>query len=55
MTEAAIPAGSNRPRLSKERVLSAAMAIADRGGLPSLTIRSLAKELTPSPCRSTTT
>jgi AcrR family transcriptional regulator len=39
---------SDRPvrrRLSKERVLSAALAIADRGGLPGLTIRSLAKEL----------
>jgi AcrR family transcriptional regulator len=45
MTDPANPAGTTRPRLSKERVLSAAMAIADRGGLPGLTIRSLAKEL----------
>jgi AcrR family transcriptional regulator len=45
MTEPAITDVSTRSRLSKERVLSAAMAIADRGGLPGLTIRSLAKEL----------
>src|ERR671914_881366 len=45
MTAPVSPAASTRPRLSKERVLSAAMAIADRGGLPGLTIRSLAKEL----------
>jgi AcrR family transcriptional regulator len=45
MTEPAITGGSIRLRLSKERVLSAAMAVADRGGLPGLTIRSLAKEL----------
>jgi len=45
MTDPALTDGSTRPRLSKERVLSAAMAIADRGGLPGLTIRSLAKEL----------
>ena len=45
MTEPAITDRSTRPRLSKERVVSAAMAIADRGGLPGLTIRSLAKEL----------
>jgi AcrR family transcriptional regulator len=45
MTESAITDESTRRRLSKERVLSAAIAIADRGGLPGLTIRSLAKEL----------
>lgn len=45
MNEHADPVRSTRPRLSRERVLSAAMAIADSGGLPSLTIRSLAKEL----------
>jgi len=45
MGETATTDGSTRPRLSKERVLSAAVAIADRGGLPGLTIRSLAKEL----------
>ena len=36
---------SRRERLSKERVLSGAMAIADRGGLQGLTMRSLAEEL----------
>src|SRR5438128_870729 len=45
MTEPAITNASTRPRLSRDRVLSAAIAIADRGGLPGLTIRSLAKEL----------
>jgi len=45
MTEPATTAGSTRQRLSKERVMSAAIAIADRGGLPGLTIRSLANEL----------
>jgi len=45
MAEPALTDGSTRPRLSKERVVSAAIAIADRGGLPGLTIRSLAKEL----------
>lgn len=42
------PAGAGRataPRLSKERVLAAAMGIADRGGLSTLTIRTLATEL----------
>ncbi len=34
-----------RPRLSKERVLTAAMLVADQGGLAGLTIRSLAEEL----------
>jgi AcrR family transcriptional regulator len=34
-----------RTRLSRERVLSAAVALADTGGLSSLTIRSLAQEL----------
>jgi AcrR family transcriptional regulator len=38
-------AGPKRARLTRERVLSAAMEIADRGGLPGLTIRSLATEL----------
>lgn len=37
--------GSVRPRLSRERVLHGAMAVADAGGLASLTIRSLAAEL----------
>jgi AcrR family transcriptional regulator len=34
-----------RTRLSRERVLSAAVAVADTGGLSSLTIRSLAQQL----------
>ncbi|MGH3382992.1 MAG: TetR/AcrR family transcriptional regulator [Nocardioidaceae bacterium] len=34
-----------RPRLSRERVLRGAVAVADAGGIGSLTIRSLAKEL----------
>jgi AcrR family transcriptional regulator len=36
---------TRRPVLSRERVLTAAMALADRGGLAELTIRSLAREL----------
>jgi len=42
------PAGDDRPerpRLSRDRVLRAAVAVADAGGLGNLTIRSLAKEL----------
>lgn len=38
-------AGSGRARLSRERVLQAALVVADSGGLESLTIRSLAQEL----------
>jgi AcrR family transcriptional regulator len=34
-----------RPRLSRERVLQGAVAVADAGGIASLTIRSLATEL----------
>jgi AcrR family transcriptional regulator len=34
-----------RPRLTREKVLSGAVAVADRGGLAALTIRSLAQEL----------
>src|SRR3954464_1994673 len=45
MSERATADPSRSPRLSKERVLDAAMAVADRGGLAELTIRSLAKEL----------
>ena len=45
MTERPRTAKSARARLSKERVLAAAVAVADRGGLPDLTIRSLANEL----------
>jgi AcrR family transcriptional regulator len=38
-------AGKQRARLSRERVLRGALAIADAGGLAALTIRSLAHEL----------
>jgi len=34
-----------RPRLSRERVLEAAMAVSDEGGIDALTIRSLAQSL----------
>jgi AcrR family transcriptional regulator len=37
--------GGRRARLTRERVIQAALAVADSGGLGSLTIRSLAKEL----------
>lgn len=37
--------GGRRPRLTRERVVQAALSVADSGGLGSLTIRSLAKEL----------
>jgi AcrR family transcriptional regulator len=36
---------ATRPRLSREKVLQGAVAVADRGGIASLTIRSLAAEL----------
>jgi len=40
------PAGDKeRPRLTRERVLHAAVTVADAGGMASLTIRSLANEL----------
>jgi AcrR family transcriptional regulator len=39
------PATQPRPRLSKERVFRAAVELADRGGLESLTMRKLADEL----------
>jgi AcrR family transcriptional regulator len=39
------PAVPARPRLSRERVLADAMALADSGGLHALTIRSLAQSL----------
>ena len=38
-------AGGKRPRLDREQVLRSAVALADRGGLAALTIRSLADEL----------
>lgn len=39
------PTPSTRPRLSRDRIVATAVAIADRGGLSGLTIRSLAQEL----------
>jgi AcrR family transcriptional regulator len=45
MSEAARDAPRSRARLSRDRVLRAAVAVADRGGISGLTIRSLAEEL----------
>src|SRR5438270_3832404 len=45
MAEAAAGLNEGRPRLSRERVVQAALSVADAGGLGSLTIRSLAQEL----------
>lgn len=46
MPESAASEGRRtRPRLSREQVLRAALAVADAGGLGALTIRSLAEEL----------
>ena len=45
MAEQAVDAERRRPRLSRERVVEAALAIADADGLGALTIRSLATEL----------
>ena len=45
MAEQAEDAGRRRPRFSRERVVEAALAIADADGLGALTIRSLATEL----------
>ncbi len=45
MSQMAGEAHARRPRLSRERVLGAALAVADGGGIASLTIRSLAREL----------
>jgi AcrR family transcriptional regulator len=39
------PAGTRRAPLSRERVLQAALALADRGGLESLSMRKLGQEL----------
>jgi AcrR family transcriptional regulator len=43
--DVAEPRDGRRPRLSRERVVEAALAIADADGLGALTIRSLASEL----------
>ena len=45
MSEAVSENGRRRPRLTRARVIQSALAVADSGGLGSLTIRSLAKEL----------
>jgi AcrR family transcriptional regulator len=45
VSEAVSENGGRRPRLTRERVIQAALSVADSGGLGSLTIRSLAKEL----------
>src|SRR4051794_16188512 len=45
MAEPAREADTRRLRVSRERVLRAALSVADSGGLGSLTIRSLAQEL----------
>ena len=45
MVEEVSENGPARARLTRERVIQAALSVADSGGLGSLTIRSLAKEL----------
>jgi len=45
MPPAPVSPRAERPRLSRERVLLGAMAVADAGGLDALTIRSLAQQL----------
>ena len=45
MTEEPDVGREGRPRLSRERVLRGAMAVADAGGIDALTIRSLAQSL----------
>ncbi|MEV0809739.1 TetR/AcrR family transcriptional regulator [Micromonospora sp. NPDC050200] len=45
MSEPVSEGGRRRARLTRERVLQGALSVADSGGLGSLTIRSLAKEL----------
>ena len=45
MAEGSTEDAAERPRLSRERVLRGAMAVADTGGISSLTIRSLAQNL----------
>ncbi|TDO56226.1 TetR family transcriptional regulator [Kribbella sp. VKM Ac-2571] len=45
MTEQTDDSPGERPRLSRERVLWAAVAVADAGGIDSLTIRSLSQSL----------
>ena len=45
VAEAVSESGGGRARLTRERVIQAALSVADSDGLGSLTIRSLAKEL----------
>jgi AcrR family transcriptional regulator len=45
MTQNATQPDSKRPRLSRERVVRGAVAVADAGGISALTIRSLAQQL----------
>src|SRR6478736_2298274 len=45
MSEPGSESRVDRPRLSRERVLRGAVAVADAGGIAGLTIRSLAQEL----------
>jgi AcrR family transcriptional regulator len=45
MSAAGSPGRAARPRLSRDRVLAAAVSVADAGGLAALTIRSLADAL----------
>ena len=45
MSEQVTDSRRDRPRLSRDRVLRGAVAVADAGGIGSLTIRSLANEL----------
>jgi AcrR family transcriptional regulator len=45
MAEGAMDEAEERPRLSRDRVLESAMAVADAGGIDALTIRSLAQHL----------
>jgi AcrR family transcriptional regulator len=49
MASNAIPTAETRSRLSRERVLQAAMAHADAGGLEALSMRKLAEELLVAP------
>ncbi len=45
MAKQARPAAKRRPALTRERVLRAAMALADRGGIESLSMRNLGQRL----------
>jgi len=45
MTEPTEPGAEPRPRLTRQRVLGAAVALADAGGIESLTMRKLGEEL----------